>query len=126
VRQQPGQLVGDVRGRQAQLGGHRGDVRLSQHRLHLVGRDGQVLAAADPRLHDVAQALLLELADQPLQSAALRHQRRHDVQQARMHLAARHAVFQRARDLSDDRIQQSHGSLLKLSSQCSLRHGPCV
>jgi hypothetical protein len=41
----------------------------AEHVLQLLGRDGQVLPAADPRSDDVAEPALLELLHQPGQPA---------------------------------------------------------
>src|SRR5262245_66502451 len=41
----------------------------TQHRTQLVRRNRLVLSRPDPRLHDVAQATLLKLVEQPAQSA---------------------------------------------------------
>ena len=62
---------------QAMNGGAVGQVRqarhhvAAQHAAQLVGRDGVVLAGADPRRGHVAQAALLHLVDQARQAGGL-------------------------------------------------------
>ena len=81
------------------------DELIAEHLLDLFGRDRKIVAVADPRLHEVAEALLLELLHQAVEAVAgavIGNQRRGQGGQHLRFVAA-------AEDGTENGVEEAHG-----------------